>query len=491
MNRPSSHKTIRVAGLLAAMTLAASLTPIHAATLYWDAATSSSWHTATNWSTDLAGDTQSAAVPTSGDDLIFNSTPFNGASNATAISQDIAARSLTFASGNTVRLSQNNSTRILSLGAGGITVNNGSGGITIGESSGSLFTEATTNQTWTNNSANTLTVRRLRASNNAAGDVTVTLSVNGNSTNNLLTFANSISDSADGTKKLAIVIDSAGTGGVTLLASGTPTAGGAWTGGTTVKRGVLAASTTTIGSGSITLGHTSGSETATLRIGTNAGFTSNLTVQANSGTNILEFTSTSTGSSASSAITLNGNLNVGVRNVTGGTTLSGVISGSGDLIKGTYQGSATTGLLTLSGANTYSGDTTINNGAFTLAETGSLTFYIGANGVNNQVNGISTGAVAFNGTFNLDLTNAAAANGNSWTLVSLAAVETYGVGFSFANFSDADNDNVWTNGGWSFSEATGILSYSAIPEPSTYALLAGAGFLAYAGIRRKGRRSAS
>jgi autotransporter-associated beta strand protein len=379
-----------------------------------------------------------------------------------------------------MRLSQNNSTRTLALGSGGITVNSGVTGVTIGESTGSLFTEATASQTWANNSSGGLTVRRLRASNSASGDVAVTLSANGTGG---ISFANSIEDSVDGLKKLSIVVDSAGTGTVTLL-------GSTWTGGTTVKRGVLSTSSATIGGSSVKLGDTSGSAVATLRINTTAAVTTGLIAQANAGTNNLEFIASTSGTYGGN-ITLNGDLTVGVRNVTNGSAINGAISGTGDLIKGQYQGSGTTGLLTLGGANTHSGDTTVNYGALTLANTGSLTFYIGANGVTNQVNGASAGAVTFNGTFNLNLTGASLVDGNSWTLVNVSN-ETYGTSFSITSFTDGDADNIWTNGaGFSFDEASGILSYSAIPEPSTYAFFAGSGMLLIAFVRRKTRAGMS
>lgn len=141
------------------------------------------------------------------------------------------------------------------------------------------------------------------------------------------------------------------------------------------------------------------------------------------------------------------------------------------------------GTLALSGANTYSGNTIVNAGALTLADTGSLTFYIGANGVNNAVTG--TGSVTFAGSFNFDLTNAVATGGNSWLIVDTGTLsESFTGTFAITGFTQ--NADVWTNGsGFSFSEATGILTYSAVPEPSAYALLGGAAVLLLATFRRR------
>ena len=137
------------------------------------------------------------------------------------------------------------------------------------------------------------------------------------------------------------------------------------------------------------------------------------------------------------------------------------------------------GLLTLSGANTYIGNTTVNEGSLTLATTGQLTFKPTTNGTTNKVFDATPdtitpalNSVALNGAFVIDLSTTAVATGNSWTLVDLASVNaTFGVSFSVVGFDDSDLNNVWTKVDatghtWSFSEATGALTV----VPSAYFL---------------------
>lgn len=129
------------------------------------------------------------------------------------------------------------------------------------------------------------------------------------------------------------------------------------------------------------------------------------------------------------------------------------------------------GLLTLSAANTYIGNTTVNEGSLTLAGTGQLKFKPTTNGATNKVFDATPDTitpalnpVALNGAFDIDLSTTAVATGNSWTLVDLASVNaTFGASFSVVGFDDTDLDNVWTKVDasghtWSFSEGTGALT---------------------------------
>ena len=100
---------------------------------------------------------------------------------------------------------------------------------------------------------------------------------------------------------------------------------------------------------------------------------------------------------------------------------------------------------------------------------GSLTFQPGANTVCNKVTG--SGTAVMNGKFYLDLSAAAIANGNSWTLVNHATLnESYGSDFSvtssLGDFTESpagtwkrvDGDNTWT-----FTKGTGVLTLAVAP----------------------------
>ena len=138
-------------------------------------------------------------------------------------------------------------------------------------------------------------------------------------------------------------------------------------------------------------------------------------------------------------------------------TVSAPISGnSGKLLLQTNNTLGRQAVLTA--ANTYTGTIEITGASgAVLSPTGSLKFAIGANGVNNTVTG--TGPVTFNGTFNIDLTNADDTIGNSWNLVNVSTLtETFGATFAITGFTK--NGVYWISGSgnYQFSEATGTLS---------------------------------
>lgn len=148
----------------------------------------------------------------------------------------------------------------------------------------------------------------------------------------------------------------------------------------------------------------------------------------------------------------------------GGIGNTGGIDGSATLAPNTSGDLAFTGagITTLTGVNTYTGHTTVGTGTtLVLGATGGLKFAPGANGVCNKVTG--PGTAYLYGAFTIDLSGAAVANGNSWTLVDTASKTFDLLSFSVAGFTETsqgmhqlvDGHNTWT-----FTEATGKLTLS-------------------------------
>jgi len=186
----------------------------------------------------------------------------------------------------------------------------------------------------------------------------------------------------------AIGIIKNGTGTLTLTGANT------YTGGTTVNAGTL-----TIGTGG-TLGATTGT-LAVNNLNTGAGTNVVLNLATAVDTTVGSLSGTiATPSSGTNTATINNggsgrNFTV---NQSNNDTYAGVIAGAGTFTIGSLSNS----ILTLSGANTYTGNTTVNAGTLNLNSVGntigSSTSVIGvglANGVNGAVAGtVATGAVA-------------------------------------------------------------------------------------------------
>jgi autotransporter-associated beta strand protein len=166
---------------------------------------------------------------------------------------------------------------------------------------------------------------------------------------------------------------------------------------------------------------------------------------------------------------IGGNANVNTAGYA--VALSGQLSGPGGLNK------LGTNTLTLSAANTYSGSTTVSAGTLSLAGAGSLVLDV--NDDTNSVISVASGAkLDIYGMIKLDVGDVTASS-ESWTLVSNSGTTVYEPSFTLAMLGGApfmQGNDVWTyavgSQEWAFSEATGVLSLTTVPEPSTAALLA-------------------
>ena len=304
----SRMKGCRLAGYLASVAvLAWAAAPVsQAATVDWNPPNaggggSVTWATGTNWTGGAA-----PANSLTTDIARFNGISYNFQPNAGTTS--IAG--IEIGNGTTATAALTLSGTNLSIGASGITkfANSGTAAISSNVTLGAA-------QSWTNNSSTLLTV---------SGNVT--------NAGNVLT----IGGSGNTTLSTGAV---SGTGGIiksgdgTLSMTGTNTG---WSGGITIKSGTVSQGTNaaSLGTGTITLGDSSGSSNATLMSASALTFANAITVAAGSSGTLRIATASGVTSAYTGAVTLNnqltlGNLGSGAQTLTIG---GGGITGSSDII---------------------------------------------------------------------------------------------------------------------------------------------------------------
>ena len=205
------------------------------------------------------------------------------------------------------------------------------------------------------------------------------------------------------------------------------------------------------------------------------------------GTNVLGSVSAAASGTTTYAgtVLLNGDLTLTSSNISAGhVAVSGVISGVGSLVK------SGTGIARLSGVNTYTGNTTVNDGTLLLASGGEQRFVIQDGGISNQLQFTGTSSLDLNGTLRLDISGLTVSSG-IWNLVvdSSTTTATYGGSFGLAFVGGPTFTNVggglYTSGDWTFNTGNGNLSL--VPEPGTAGLIALGGTAIIFFRRRRGK----
>ncbi len=375
---------------------------------------------------------------------------------STAPTVQLAAAGLTYTVANAITLSA--TTTFAGDGAGTFVFNGALGG------SGGLQRTGTA-ATLVLNGANTFTgpvtnsAGTLRVGAASGASTTATLATAASITNHgTLIFRRTSASDVDLAGSIA------GTGSVVFEGSGTTNESrytvnnaSTWTGGTSIGLArVNLSNATGLGSGPVTIA--SGGQ---IYVNAAVNIANALTIAGNGWTESagqLGALRLNNGAQISGPITLAANTRLCAGS--GSATFTGGISGPFALEIGE---DTAAGTVVLSAANTHTGDTTVSFGTLDLATTGSLKFFPAANGLCNNVTG--NGTASFKGAFFIDVTNAALASGNAWTLVNVATLnDTFAATFNIPGFTESAN--VWTRLEgqrlWTFSEATGVLSLSLL-----------------------------
>lgn len=451
----------------------------HGADINWTASsTDANWITAANWTGAIIPGNTSGGATASTDVAVFN----------TAVSNNFggSAAAVVIDTGRTVS---------------GITFNGTAGGYVIGNSGSTLYvssggiiqkTGSASNQTVnvalrimganaTYTIANTYAFSASLAVGSAISGGTVgatTLNLDGTNTSS----ANRLNGSITNGTSTSVAVVKNGTGAWALVA-----AGNTFSGGVTVNQGTLnIRNAGALGTGTLTLNG------GAIDNNTGAAIT-NSRNNAQAWNGDFAFTGSSDFNLGTGAVVLNATRTITV----GGSTLTvgGAISGTGFGLTKTGAGT-----LLLSGNNTYTGDTTITTGTVTLgaseriADTSNLALGGGAfatGGFNETLGTLAVTAASSidfgSGTSGLVFADSHLLNWTgTLTLLNFdVGTDSLKFGSSASSLTQAQLTAISLAGYTASLDGNGgVIFTSAIPEPSTYALLAGGALLVVVASRR-------
>jgi fibronectin-binding autotransporter adhesin len=353
--------------VIVALVLAGAATA-YGETIYWDkpANTGSNWAAVANWSTASNATTPDpVAVPGSADLAVFSITVAGGAgtnvnfgngATQSALGFLITASTTTSFRGGDAGNALANST--LNLGASGI-LKTGTGGASIGSATANsnITVNLVADQTWENNSTGGL---RIDGPVTVPADLTNTarvLTIGGTSTAAVNSFTGSaglLSDGSGAGNTLAIL--KTGTGRWTLASTTVAGLGQhIFSGGLTISEGTISVNGESsagglasgpLGKGLLTMngGTLLGSNTTVVATGTTNTLANNVHLNAVAGNTFSVVNGTGAGAGST-------------------MTLSGIVSGLGGFTK------TGSGILILTNANTYSGETLVDQGTLSLTST--------------------------------------------------------------------------------------------------------------------------